>query len=535
MVPETAFAMLACARIGAVHSVVFAGFSADSLRARVDDAAAKMVMTSDFGLRGPKSIPLKKIVDDALAQEGDHSVSTVLVFKRTGEECAWVEGRDVWLDGQAQFKGGDSEFAADTQRPVCPCEPTDAEDTLFLLYTSGSTGKPKGIQHSIAGYMLFTNMTFEKTFNYQEGDLYACVADVGWITGHSYIVYGPLGRGANTFMFESLPTYPDYGRYWDMVQRHKINIFYTAPTAIRALMKMGDDPVTRYDRSSLKTLGTVGEPINPEAWNWYYNIVGDKKCDIVDTYWQTETGGHMVTGLSGTTPMKPGSASFPFFGIELCVMEPTVDDAAGGTKAAIKLKEGNDVSGILGVKTHWPSIVRTVYGDHNRFMNTYLTPYKGFYFAGDGCYRDKDGYYWITGRVDDVLNVSGHRLGTAEIESALVSHESCAEAAVIGIPHEIKGEGIFAYAMLRAGFEPSKELVGELRQQVRKAIGGIAMPDQIVIVPGLPKTRSGKIMRRVLRKVAAGEQDSLGDTSTLADPTVVDSLVKLVAEANASK
>ena len=326
MVPETAFAMLACARVGAVHSVVFAGFSAESLRARVDDATAKMVMTSDFGLRGPKSIPLKKIVDDSLAEPG-HTVETVLVFKRTGEECPWTEGRDVWLDGQREFKGVEgNDFAADTQRPFCPCEPTDAEDTLFLLYTSGSTGKPKGIQHTIAGYMLYTSMTFEKTFNYQDGDLYACVADVGWITGHSYIVYGPLCRGGNTFMFESLPTYPDYGRYWDMVQRHKINIFYTAPTAIRALMKAGDDPVTKYDRSSLKTLGTVGEPINPEAWNWYYNVVGNGKCDIVDTYWQTETGGHVVTGLSGTTPMKPGSASFPFYGIELCVMKPSVED-----------------------------------------------------------------------------------------------------------------------------------------------------------------------------------------------------------------
>lgn len=361
--------------------------------------------------------------------------------------------------------------------------------------------------------------------------MYACVADVGWITGHSYIVYGPLCRGANTMMFESLPTYPDSGRYWDMVERHKINIFYTAPTAIRALMKGGNEPVERYDKSSLKTLGTVGEPINPEAWNWYYNVVGEGRCDIVDTMWQTETGGHIITGLSGTTPMKPGSASFPFFGIELAVLEPTVEGSPGG--AAIKIKEGNDVSGILAIKDHWPGMVRTVQGDHVRFMNTYLTPYPGFYFAGDGCYRDKDGYYWITGRVDDVLNVSGHRLGTAEIESALVSHESCAEAAVIGVPHDIKGEGIFAYAMLRNGFEASPELVAALRQQVRKAIGGIAMPDTIVIVPGLPKTRSGKIMRRVLRKIAAGEEDQLGDTSTLADPTVVGPLCELVKAAKA--
>lgn len=502
MIPEAAFAMLACARIGAIHSVVFAGFSAEALRDRINDAKAVAVMTADEGLRGTKRIPLKATVDAAVAQ--CESIKTVFVWKHTSGEINFNDSIDFWLN--------DACAAAETD---CPCEPMDSEDFLFTLYTSGSTGQPKGLAHSSAGYLLYTAITHKYVFDYREGDVYACVADIGWITGHSYVVYGPLCNGATTVMFESIPTYPDCGRYWDMVERLKINSFYTAPTAIRAIAREGNDFVTKYDRSSLRVLGTVGEPINPEAWRWYYEIVGDSRCTIVDTWWQTETGGHMITPLPGAIDLKPGSASFPFFGVQTVVLDDKGNEL-----------DGNGVSGLLAIKASWPSQARTIYGDHERYLNTYLKPYPGYYFSGDGCRRDEDGYYWITGRVDDVINVSGHRMGTAEVESALVEHEACAEAAVVGFPHDVKGQGIFAYVILNEGFDDSDDLVKALKNKVREIIGPIATPDVIIITPGLPKTRSGKIMRRILRKIASKETDSLGDVSTLADPSVVEKLIE---------
>jgi len=501
MVPEAAYAMLACARIGAIHSVIFGGFSAESVRDRILDADCRVLITADEGLRGKKAVPLKRTADQALSS--CPAVHTVFVHKRTGEHVTMTTGRDIWMRD-----------AMDAQRPWCPAESMDSEDLLFLLYTSGSTGKPKGVGHSTAGYLLYAAATHKYVFDYREGDIYACMADVGWVTGHSYIVYGPLCNGATTFMFEGIPTYPDAGRYWDMVQRHKITSFYTAPTAIRAVAKEGYDLPKKYDRSSLRVLGSVGEPINPEAWRWYYEAVGDSRCSIVDTFWQTETGGHMITPIPGVTALKPGSATLPFFGVQ-----PLILDDKGVEQ------KGNDVSGILVFKATWPGMARTIYGDHQRFVNTYFKPFPGYYFTGDGCRRDKDGYYWITGRVDDVINVSGHRMGTAEVESALVAHPACAEAAVVGYPHEIKGQGIFAYVILKNGFAESPELIAGLKGEVRKIIGPIATPDKILVTPGLPKTRSGKIMRRILRKVAAMETDNLGDISTLADPSVVQILV----------
>lgn len=502
MVPEAAVAMLACSRIGAPHSVVFAGFSSDALRDRILDCSCEVVLTADEGIRGNKRIPLKQTTDSACAQ--CPNVKTVIVLQRTGAEVPFHAGRDVWWHE-----------AMDAERPYCPPEWMDSEDTLFMLYTSGSTGKPKGIQHSTAGYMLYTTMTHRYVFDLKPDDVYACVADVGWITGHSYIVYGPLSNGATTLMFESTPLYPDAGRYWDMVERHKINIFYTAPTAIRALMKFGEDVVRKFDRSSLRVLGSVGEPINPEAWKWYFDVVGEGKCAIVDTFWQTETGGIIVTPLPGCTPMKPGAAMRPFLGIELALM-----DSDG------KRIEGNGKSGVLCVSKPWPSMVRTIYGDHSRFLNTYMTAYPGHYFTGDGCTRDKDGDYWITGRVDDVINVSGHRLGSAEIESALVEHEAVVEAAVVGIPHDVKGQSLFAYVTCKQGVERTDQLVSELRYEVRKHVGAFAMPDDILLTTAVPKTRSGKIMRRLLRKIACKETENLGDISTLADPSVVDMLIQ---------
>ena len=501
MIPEAAIAMLACARIGAVHTVVFAGFSADALRDRIQDAEAVAVITADQGLRGGKTIPLKRTVDEAVIP--CPSVKAVFVTRRTGATVPFYPPRDVDLDD-----------AMRRARPYCPPVPMDSEDTLFLLYTSGSTGRPKGIAHTTAGYLLYTSLTHEYVFDYREDDVYACVADVGWITGHSYVVYGPLANGATTFMFESTPLHPDPGRYWATVERHRITQFYTAPTALRAVAREGNDWVGKHDRSSLRILGTVGEPINPDTWEWYYRVVGEERCAIVDTWWQTETGGIMITPLPGATPLKPGSATLPFFGVE-----PVLLDEQG------KEIEGNGVSGLLALKRSWPGMARTIQDDHPRFLETYLKPYPGYYFTGDGCRRDEDGYYWITGRVDDVINVSGHRMGTAEVESALVNHPACAEAAVVGFPHEIKGQGIFAYVVLAEGWEPSAELVGELRGEVRHRIGPIATPDHILITSGLPKTRSGKIMRRILRKIGERTYTDLGDTSTLADPGVVDELV----------
>ena len=500
--------MLACARIGAIHSVVFAGFSAEALRARVVDSQCNVVLTADEGLRAGKKITLKRTVDTALDSPECACVKAVLVHKRTGGEIGWVEGRDQWMHE-----------AMACERPFCAPEMMGGEEPLFLLYTSGSTGKPKGVLHSTAGYLLWTAFTHHYTFDHRPGDVYACVADVGWITGHSYIVYGPLCNAATTFMFEGLPTNPDPGRYWDMVQRHRITSFYTAPTAIRALMKFGTEHVKKYDKSSLRVLGSVGEPINPEAWRWYFEEVGEKRCVVVDTFWQTETGGHMITNLPGCTPMKPGAASLPMFGVRPVVVDPTSGEVL----------QGNGVEGVLCVAQPWPGIARTIYGDHARYLETYLKPYGGKYFTGDGCKRDADGYYWITGRVDDVLNVSGHRLGTAEIESALVLHPACVEAAVVGVPHDVKGQGVFAYVILAEGVEESADLIPSLKMSVRKEIGGLAIPDGIVVVSGLPKTRSGKIMRRVLRKVACNEADTLGDTSTLADPSIVEELVAKVA------
>ena len=500
MIPEAAYAILACARIGAVHSVVFGGFSPDSLAGRINDCDSKLVITADEGVRGGRPIPLKKNTDDALKLcKGDEKV---LVVRRTGAGIGWVEGRDIWLHDELVKVSAD-----------CPSEEMSAEDPLFILYTSGSTGQPKGVLHTTGGYLTYAAMTHQYVFDYHDGDIFWCTADVGWVTGHSYIVYGPLSNGATTLMFEGVPNYPTPSRFWHVIDKWGVNIFYTAPTAIRALMGAGDDYVKRTDRSSLKLLGTVGEPINPEAWEWYHRVVGEGRCPIVDTWWQTETGGILISPLPGATKLKPGSATRPFFGVQPAL----VDDK--GT-----LLEGA-ASGNLVILDSWPGQMRTVYGDHERFVQTYFSTYPGMYFTGDGCRRDADGYYWITGRVDDVINVSGHRLGTAEVESALVSHPKVAEAAVVGYPHDIKGQGIYCYVTLIQGNAPSEDLRKELVAHVRKEIGPFAAPDQIQFSPGLPKTRSGKIMRRILRKIAEDDFSNLGDTSTLAEPAVVDDLV----------
>ncbi|GLI33442.1 acetate--CoA ligase [Desulforhabdus amnigena] len=501
MIPELAIVMLACTRIGVIHSIVFAGFSPDSLAGRIQDCGGKIVITADEGLRGGKKVPLKVNTDEAVSKCPD--VEKVIVVKHTGGDVPITPGRDI-----------DYHEAMKTASADCPPEEMDAEDPLFILYTSGSTGKPKGVLHTTGGYLVYASLTHQYVFDYHDGDIYWCTADIGWITGHSYIVYGPLANGATSIMFEGIPNYPDWSRFWDVVDKHKVNIFYTAPTAIRALMRQGDGPVKKTSRKSLKLLGTVGEPINPEAWLWYYNVVGEKRCPIVDTWWQTETGGILITPLPGATDMKPGSATRPFFGVQ-----PAIVDPEG------KFMEG-PATGYLVMKDSWPGMLRTVYGDHERFKQTYFSNYPGLYFTGDGARRDEDGYYWITGRVDDVINVSGHRMGTAEIESALVAHPAVAEAAVVGYPHDIKGQGIYAYVTLTAGKEPSEELRDELVKWVRKEIGPIASPDFIQWAPGLPKTRSGKIMRRILRKVAANEVSDLGDTSTLAEPAVVDDLIQ---------
>ena len=501
MIPEAAYAMLACARIGAVHSVVFGGFSADGLKDRVLDADVKLVITSDEGMRGSKCVPQKANADKALDQCPD--VHTLLVVQRTGNEVNWVEGRDVWYHE-----------AVEQASPSCPVEEVDAEDPLFILYTSGSTGKPKGVLHTSGGYLLYAAMTHKYVFDYKPEDVYWCTADVGWVTGHSYILYGPLANCATTLMFEGVPTYPDASRFWQVVDKHQVTIFYTAPTAIRSLMAQGDDFVTRTSRKSLRLLGSVGEPINPEAWEWYYRLVGDSRCPIMDTWWQTETGGHLITPLPGATDLKPGSATLPFFGVEPVLLDDKGQEIEGPGE------------GVLCIKRSWPGQMRTVFGDHKRFRETYFGMYPGYYFSGDGARRDEDGYYWITGRVDDVINVSGHRMGTAEVESALVLYDCVAEAAVVGYPHDVKGQGIYAYVTLINGTEPSDELKKALVKHVRTEIGPIASPDVIQFAPGLPKTRSGKIMRRILRKVAANEIDGLGDTSTLADPSVVDDLIE---------
>ena len=501
MIPEAAYAMLACARIGAVHSVVFGGFSPDALAGRIQDCTCNIIITADEGLRGGKPIPLKANTDAAL--KNCPTIEKCVTVKRTGGDIDWKDGRDVWYH----------ELVAE-QSADCPPEEMDAEDPLFILYTSGSTGQPKGVMHTTGGYMVYASMTHEYVFDYKEGQIYWCTADVGWVTGHSYILYGPLANGAITVMFEGVPNYPDTSRFWEVCDKHQIEIFYTAPTAIRALMRDGDGPVKKTSRKSIKLLGSVGEPINPEAWLWYYNVVGDGRCPIVDTWWQTETGGILITPLPGATSLKPGSATRPFFGIT-----PQLVDADGAEL------EG-PASGNLCIADSWPGQMRTVYGDHDRFIETYFSTYKGKYFTGDGCRRDEDGYYWITGRVDDVINVSGHRMGTAEVESALVAHPKVAESAVVGAPHDIKGQGIYAYVTLNADEEPSDDLRGELVQWVRKEIGPIASPDWLQWAPGLPKTRSGKIMRRILRKIAENDFGNLGDTSTLADPAVVEGLVE---------
>ncbi len=500
MIPEAAYAMLACARIGAIHSVVFGGFSPDALAGRVQDCASTCVITADEGLRGGRKVPLKANTDKAL--ESCPDVDTVVVVKRTGGDVGWKDGRDVW------YHEACAEVSAD-----CPAEEMNAEDPLFILYTSGSTGKPKGVLHTTGGYLVYAAMTHHYVFDYHPGEVYWCTADVGWVTGHSYIVYGPLANGATTLMFEGVPNYPDASRFWQVCDKHKVDIFYTAPTAIRALMREGEGPVKSTSRSSLRLLGSVGEPINPEAWEWYHKVVGDERCPIVDTWWQTETGGILITPLPGATPLKPGSATRPFFGIK-----PVLVDADGA------VLEG-PTEGNLCIADSWPGQMRTVYGDHERFIQTYFSSYPGKYFTGDGCRRDGDGYYWITGRVDDVINVSGHRMGTAEVESALVAHPKVAESAVVGYPHDIKGQGIYAYVTLIAGEAPSEELRKELVGWVRKEIGPIASPDLIQWAPGLPKTRSGKIMRRILRKIAEDDFSNLGDTSTLADPGVVNDLI----------
>jgi acetyl-CoA synthetase len=492
--------MLACARIGAVHSVVFGGFSPDSLVNRIEDCGSTVVITADEGLRGGRKVPLKANTDEALRK--CPGVSSVIVVRRTGGPVGWVANRDVWYHEEC------AKVSAD-----CPPEPMNAEDPLFILYTSGSTGKPKGVLHTSGGYLVYASMTHQYVFDYHDGDIFWCTADVGWVTGHSYIVYGPLSNGATSLMFEGIPNWPDSSRFWQVVDKHKVNIFYTAPTAIRALMREGEAPVKKASRASLRLLGTVGEPINPEAWLWYHRVVGDQRCPIVDTWWQTETGGILITPLPGATALKPGSATVPFFGVK-----PAVVDADG------KVLSGA-CTGNLILTDSWPGQMRTVFGDHQRFVETYFSTYKGNYFTGDGCRRDEDGYYWITGRVDDVINVSGHRMGTAEVESALVAHPKVAESAVVGYPHDIKGQGIYAYVTLKAGVEPTEDLRKELVAHVRKEIGPIAAPDLIQWAPGLPKTRSGKIMRRILRKIAENEFSNLGDTSTLADPAVVDDLV----------
>ncbi len=501
MIPEAVYAMLACARIGAIHSIVFGGFSPDALAGRLIDCDSHIIITADEGTRGAKAIPLKANVDKAL-ENPETSVSTVIVVKATGADVGHTQGRDVWYRDAAANVSTD-----------CPPEEMNAEDPLFILYTSGSTGKPKGVLHTTGGYMVYASMTHEYVFDYHDGDIYWCTADVGWVTGHSYIVYGPLANGATTLVFEGVPNYPDASRFWQVCEKHKVNIFYTAPTAIRALMGAGEEFVKKCDRSSLRVLGSVGEPINPEAWNWYYDVVGDGRCPIVDTWWQTETGGILITPLPGATALKPGSATRPFFGIKPQLVDGDGNELTGAA------------SGNLCITDSWPGQMRTVYGDHERFIQTYFSTYEGKYFTGDGCRRDEDGYYWITGRVDDVINVSGHRMGTAEVESALVAHEDVAEAAVVGFPHDIKGQGIYAYVTLMAGHEPGDELRKKLVQWVRKEIGPIATPDHIQFAPGLPKTRSGKIMRRILRKIAEDDYSNLGDTSTLADPSVVDDLI----------
>ncbi len=501
MIPEAAFAMLACARLGAIHSIVFGGFSPDSLGGRIADCGSKVVITADEGLRGGRKVPLKANVDAAVSQiEG--GVDHVIVVRRTGGKVDMVPGRDVYYDEAAAMVTDE-----------CPAEHMNAEDPLFILYTSGSTGKPKGVLHTTGGYLVYASMTHQYVFDYHPGDIYWCTADVGWVTGHSYIVYGPLANGATTLMFEGIPNYPSVSRFWDVIDKHQVSIFYTAPTAIRSLMQAGEEPVKKTSRASLRLLGSVGEPINPEAWEWYYHVVGEGRCPIVDTWWQTETGGILITPLPGATKLKPGSATRPFFGVQ-----PEVVDAAGGVLEGAC--EGN-----LVIADSWPGQMRTVYGDHERFEQTYFSTYPGKYFTGDGCRRDADGFYWITGRVDDVINVSGHRMGTAEVESALVAHPKVSEAAVVGFPHDIKGQGIYAYVTLMDGVEPTEELRKELVAWVRREIGPIASPDLIQFAPGLPKTRSGKIMRRILRKIAEDQFESLGDTSTLADPGVVEDLI----------
>ena len=499
MIPEAAYAMLACARLGAVHSIVFGGFSPDSLAQRITGCDSKVVVTADEGLRGGRKVPLKANVDKAVENA---PVDAIVVVKRTGGDVAMKDGRDVWYH----------EAAAQAPDYVEPVE-MNAEDPLFILYTSGSTGQPKGVLHTTGGYLTYASMTHQYVFDYQDGDVYWCTADVGWVTGHSYIVYGPLANGATTLMFEGVPTYPSPSRFWDVVDKHKVTIFYTAPTAIRSLMGAGEEHVKKTDRSTLRVLGSVGEPINPEAWNWYYDVVGEKRCPIVDTWWQTETGGILITPLPGATALKPGSATRPFFGVQ-----PALVDAEG------TILEGA-TEGNLVITDSWPGQMRTVYGDHERFVQTYFSTYKGMYFTGDGCRRDEDGYYWITGRVDDVINVSGHRMGTAEVESALVAHPKVSEAAVVGYPHDLKGQGIYVYVTLMEGEDPSDDLRKELVKWVRQEIGPIASPDLIQFAPGLPKTRSGKIMRRILRKIAEDSFDNLGDTSTLADPSVVTDLI----------
>jgi len=501
MIPEAAYAMLACARIGAIHSVVFGGFSPDSLADRINDCNSQFVITCDGGLRGGKTVPLKTNCDKALTKCGGGV--KVLMFRHTGMDVPMEAGRDI--DGTAAMQ----EASAD-----CPAERVYAEDPLFILYTSGSTGKPKGVLHTSGGYLVFTSMTHQYVFDYKDGDIYWCTADVGWVTGHSYIVYGPLANGATTLMFEGVPTYPDISRLWQVVDKHQVNIFYTAPTAIRALMQKGDEPVKTTSRKSLRVLGTVGEPINPEAWRWYYEVIGEKRAPVVDTWWQTETGGILISPLPGATDLKPGSATLPFFGVQPGLVDNEGHELEGATDGNLVLKDS------------WPGQMRTVYGDHERFVQTYFSMFKGLYFSGDGARRDQDGYYWITGRVDDVINVSGHRMGTAEVESSLVAHPAVAEAAVVGFPHDLKGQGIYCYVTLQSGVEPSEDLRQDLVKHVRQDIGPIASPDYIQWAPGLPKTRSGKIMRRILRKIAANEYDQLGDTSTLAEPAVVDDLVE---------
>ena len=506
MIPELSIAVLACARIGAIHSVVFGGFSSDSLKSRILDCNPKLLICADRGVRGGKSVPSKSNADTAME---DTNVEKCIVVRRTGEETSMTSGRDFWWE---------DEINDNSISDICPAEEMDAEDPLFILYTSGSTGQPKGVMHTTGGYIVYTTLTFKYVFDYKDGDIFWCTADIGWITGHSYIIYGPLSNGATSIMFEGVPQYPDWGRFWDVVDKHKVNIFYTAPTAIRAIARMGDHHVAKRKLDSLKLLGTVGEPINPEAWLWYYNVIGKSKLPIVDTWWQTETGGILISPLPGATKLKPGSATKPLFGIEPLLVDNEGNELKGAT------------SGNLCIKSSWPGQMRGVYGDPERFYNTYFTTYKGYYFTGDGCRRDEDGYYWITGRVDDVINVSGHRLGTAEIESALVLHKDVAESAVVGFPHDIKGQGIYAFVTLNQEVEPTDELKKELVQQVRTQIGPIANLDNVQWAPALPKTRSGKIMRRILRKIAEKDLDSIGDTSTLAEPEVVDDLVKNAAK-----